>query len=130
LGPDFDFAYQDRAEHHFLGPQAIETSVAIKVPPTYVTNVIEFENAMPSLASVGSNEYANLFRSIIIWGRADYLDVFDKPHFTEWCYRIGFSRPPGQKLSASSFTQCSEYNRTDHDGQECPNPRRSALLFS
>jgi hypothetical protein len=69
---------------------------------------------MPLIDRIGSNDYASTYPSIIVWGRANYLDIFDKPHFTEWCYRIDFSCPDGKKLSPS-FSQLGEYNRTDHD---------------
>jgi hypothetical protein len=115
LGPDFDFAYTDRAERHFLGPKSIETSTFVEIPAIHATKAIAFKCGMPLISSVGTNEYAAIYPSIVIWGRADYLDIFDKPHFIEWCYRTEFSCPDGKKLSAS-FTQCGEYNRTDEDG--------------
>lgn len=51
---------------------------------------------------------------ILIWGRADYEDVFDKPHFVEWCYELRFDMYDGKRLSAT-FIQIGNHNRTDED---------------
>jgi hypothetical protein len=51
---------------------------------------------------------------ILIWGRADYEDVFEQSHFVEWCYELRFDKHDGQKLRAS-FVQIGDYNRTDED---------------
>jgi hypothetical protein len=116
IGP-LEFTYKDQDERHFLGPKSIETSTSIEIPTVYPTNLIRFMCAMPQIDRVGSAEYANFYPWIIVWGRADYLDIFDKPHFTEWCYRIEFACPDGKKLS-TRFTQWGEHNRTDHDAQQ------------
>jgi hypothetical protein len=49
---------------------------------------------------------------ILIWGRADYDDVFGKHHFVEWCYRLRFERHKGERMSAG-FIQWGEHNRSD-----------------
>jgi hypothetical protein len=106
LKPDFTFGYRYPEERHFVGPNSIQTSKSIEMGIGAAMEVIKVECRIP-----GSSISHPL---LIIWGRADYRDVFDKPHFVEWCYRIGFARAPGQKLSAA-FTQWGEYNRTDED---------------
>ena len=49
---------------------------------------------------------------ILIWGRADYEDVFQQKHFVEWCHRLRLSRTGGEKMSAGTF-QWGDYNRSD-----------------
>jgi hypothetical protein len=109
-----EYIYTDPEERHFLGPKAIETSTFIEIPTVYALNSIRLMSGMTPIATIGSNEYASFFPWIIVWGRADYLDIFDRPHFVEWCYRIEFACPEGKKLTAR-FTQWGDYNRTDHD---------------
>jgi hypothetical protein len=47
-----------------------------------------------------------------VWGRADYEDVFGRPHFTKWCYVLRFERHDGEKLRAH-FIQWCDHNSTD-----------------
>jgi hypothetical protein len=50
---------------------------------------------------------------MLIWGRADYEDVFGHPHFIEWCYRIWPSRISDRERLSISFIQWPDYNRSD-----------------
>ena len=49
---------------------------------------------------------------LLVWGRADYEDVFGKSHFTEWCYRIRPERHTNERMTVG-FMQWGDYNRTD-----------------
>ena len=72
LAADFDYPYSRPAMKMLVGPETTEWSAPVEIPRNL------------------ANEAANGTRTIYIWGRVDYLDIFDaaKPHFTEWCYRI------------------------------------------
>lgn len=51
---------------------------------------------------------------VVIWGTANYEDVFGHRHFIEWCYQVRFECHDGRNLRAS-FIQWGDYNRTDDD---------------
>jgi hypothetical protein len=85
----------------FVGPSAVEYSEPFNVNTAFATKIINYGNLHPG-------EEPRMF----VWGRADYRDVFGYEHFTEWCYRIHFDRPPNQKLR-TLFTQWGPHNRTD-----------------
>jgi hypothetical protein len=87
----------------FLGPNAIEPSEVIEMPGAIA--LVDWQ-----LSPSGPEPM------ILIWGRADYEDVFGKKHFIEWCHQLRFSRPDRERLRAS-FTQWREHNRTDEDQQ-------------
>jgi hypothetical protein len=72
LAADFDYPYSRPAMKMLVGPETTEWSAPIEIP----RNI--------------ANEAVNGTRTIYVYGRVDYLDIFDraKPHFTEWCYRV------------------------------------------
>jgi hypothetical protein len=82
-----------------LGPGATETSNDLDLPNA--RTIIDH-----SFSPVGDPPL------YLIWGRADYEDVFGKPHFVEWCYRLRLERHDGKNLRAH-FIQWGNYNRTD-----------------
>ena len=45
----------------------------------------------------------------LIWGQADYEDVFEDKHTTKWCYRVRLDRHDGKKLNAT-FIQWGGHN--------------------
>jgi hypothetical protein len=49
---------------------------------------------------------------MLIWGRANYEDIFNRRHFIEWCYRVRFDRHDGKTISAH-LIQWGDYNRSD-----------------
>jgi hypothetical protein len=51
---------------------------------------------------------------ILIWGRADYEDIFGQKHFVEWCHELRFSRTGGERMRPSTI-QFGKYNRTDDE---------------
>lgn len=85
----------------FLGPQATQPGEVIVIPPAL--KLVDWEmNPVPPEPM------------ILIWGRADYEDVFGRNHFVEWCYRLRFSRPgAATERMRATFIQWREYNRTD-----------------
>ena len=85
----------------FIGPNAIELSEGkdmSRAPQALIDFEIENPVRGPPL--------------ILIWGRAEYEDVFGHPHFVEWCYRLRLERHDGKRIRAH-FIQWGEYNRTD-----------------
>jgi hypothetical protein len=101
IPPDFEFPYRDGPGPLFLAPQAVEPTSYLVIPPAQ------------ALVDWGNNP-AGVEPAILIWGRADYRDVFDKAHFVEWCYWLRFSRPRRGDRMTASFIQWGQYNRTDH----------------
>jgi len=102
LGPvPPDYVYKNPPEPFFLAPKAIEPSVFIEMP------------GVQALVDYGMNPLGDP-PLMFIWGRADYEDIFKRPHFIEWCYCVRLDRHDGKKLRAS-FIQWGEYNRTDED---------------
>lgn len=95
------YEYQIQAVPFFLGPRATEGSWYIEMPPAR------------SLIDYGAFRQGHETR-ILIWGRADYEDVFSKSHFVEWCHELRFDMHDGHTLRAS-FIQTGDYNRTDED---------------
>jgi hypothetical protein len=84
----------------FIAPKAIEPSEFVEM--SAAPQVLVDHQMRP----VGSEPL------VIIWGRADYEDVFGHPHFIEWCYRLRLERHDGKKMRAH-FVQLGSYNRTD-----------------
>jgi hypothetical protein len=94
------FKYRGTPKIFFLAPRAAAQSDVIDIPPAPA--LIDW-----SFHPVGSEPL------ILIWGRADYEDVFGKKHFVEWCYQLRFSRPWRHQRLAASFIQWGDYNRSD-----------------
>jgi hypothetical protein len=82
-----------------LGPGATETSNELELPGAG-------EIISHSFSPVGDPPL------YLIWGRAEYADVFGNQHFVEWCYRLRFERHDGKALRAH-FIQWGNYNRTE-----------------
>lgn len=82
------------------------------VPPqgTEIGDVIEI-TAARSLVDYGLTQKGDE-PSIWIWGRADYRDVFGKPHFVEWFYELTFDAIDGHSLRAR-YLQAGDHNCTD-----------------
>jgi hypothetical protein len=100
LPPDYE--YRDGKQPFFLAPRAIEPSDVIEIPSAMSL----VDNEMHPVRAVAP--------IILIWGRADYEDVFGKTHFVQWCHRLRFERHDGEKMRAG-FIQWGDYNRTDED---------------
>jgi hypothetical protein len=98
---DFDFPYRDPAVVFFLAPQAIEPSPYLEI--STAQQIVAWENNRTGVEPV-----------ILIWGRADYRDVFDAPHFIEWCYKLRLSRPIRSERMTAQFIQWGPYNRSDN----------------
>lgn len=88
------------AQTFFLPPKAVQGGQFIEIPEAraHVTRQLEHIANKPIL---------------LMWGRADYRDIFDRPHFVEWCYQIRFDAHKGEKLNVT-FIQWGEYNRADY----------------
>lgn len=99
--PPPEFAYRNSSQPFFIPPKAVETSAVIEIPTAAA--IVSW-----SMNPVGIEPF------ILIWGRADYEDVFQRKHFVEWCHRLRFSRTGGEKMRASTI-QWGPYNRTDTD---------------
>jgi hypothetical protein len=71
---------------------------------------------MPGLGSLiqGGLPELTIVPLMLIWGRADYDDIFGKSHFIEWCYRVRPENHRGERLRVS-FIQWGNYNRSDED---------------
>jgi hypothetical protein len=100
--PPSEYGYRNDRAPFFLAPMAVEPSEVIEVPTaSAIVNWSWFPIHPPPL--------------ILIWGRADYEDVFGGTHFVEWCYRLRLSRPVHGKTMSAGTTQWGEYNRSDED---------------
>jgi hypothetical protein len=73
---------------------------------------------MPSAAAIvtWSLNPIGLEPPVLIWGRADYEDIFGRSHFVEWCHRLRLDRHDGKNMRAG-FIQWGDYNRSDDDGR-------------
>jgi hypothetical protein len=93
------YVYSSDPEPFFLGPHAIEHSPAIDMP--WAQQIIDYgvhrEGVEPTCW---------------IWGRAEYEDIFGRPHFLEWCYVPRFDAHDGKRLRVT-FIQWGDYNRSD-----------------
>jgi hypothetical protein len=94
-----DYVYRNPPEPFFLAPKAVEPSSLVEMPGAAA--LIDW-----GLQPIGVEPI------VLIWGRADYEDVFRKPHFVQWCHRLRFERHDGKTLRAG-FVQWGEYNRAD-----------------
>jgi hypothetical protein len=102
IGPEYPYRMQPRP--FLLAPKAVEPSDYIDMP------------GAQALVDWSSNPVGDS-PIIFIWGRADYRDVFRRPHFIEWCYQLRVSRPIRQERMSAAFIQWGDYNRTDNDDQ-------------
>jgi hypothetical protein len=97
-----DFSFRASAKSFFVAPQAVVASEIIEMPAA---------NALIR-GGVGIGPPPLM----LMWGRADYEDIFGNPHFVQWCHRIFFERHDGKTLRAHSI-QWGDYNRSDEDMQ-------------
>jgi hypothetical protein len=95
-----DYSYKKPPTQFFVAPQAVERSDVFEIPSARA--IVDW-----SWHPFGDPPL------ILIWGRADYEDIFGRNHFVEWCYRVGFSRPYRRGRISASFTQWGDYNRSD-----------------
>jgi hypothetical protein len=98
--PPAEYEYRSHAQPFFLGPMAVEPSEVVDIPTAAA--IINW-----SMRPLGVEPF------ILIWGRADYEDIFDGKHFVEWCYRLRFSRPIHKERMTAQFIQWGDYNRSD-----------------
>jgi hypothetical protein len=98
--PPHEYNYKTAPEPFFLGPMAAEPSAVIDVPTAAA--IVSW-----SMNPMGVEPF------ILIWGRADYQDIFGVKHFVEWCHRLRVSRPiRSERMQATTF-QWGEHNRSD-----------------
>jgi hypothetical protein len=102
--PD-SFSYRRIPEPFFIPPGGEELSWEMEIPPAQA--IIDW-----SFNPVGPPPW------ILIWGRADYEDVFGRRHILEWCRQLRLDRHDGKRLRAT-FIQWGEYNRSynPHEGR-------------
>jgi hypothetical protein len=98
--PPSEYSYRSKREPFFLAPMAIERGEVIEIPSAAA--IVNW-----SMKPMGLPPF------ILIWGRADYEDVFGTPHFVEWCYRLRLSRPIHKERMTAQFVQWGDYNRSD-----------------
>ena len=104
-GPDWpiiripeSFTYRREPIPFFVSPGGEELSPVIEIPPAHALIDWSFHPVgVPPL--------------ILIWGRADYEDVFGQRHIIEWCRELRLDRHDGVHLRAT-FIQRGEYNRS------------------
>jgi hypothetical protein len=72
--------YRNPEEPFFVAPQSISSGKVIEMPGL---------NALIEDGAAGTRGPIPL---MLIWGRADYEDIFGKSHFVEWCYRVRAER--------------------------------------
>lgn len=99
-----EFTYADQRKSFFLPPKATEQGSFIEIPAA--SEIVG--------QALGKRLQGEPIYRLLIWGRADYEDVFDHPHVLEWCYEIRFDAHKGRGLGVR-FIQWDEYNRTDYD---------------
>lgn len=92
------FTYHLPPQPFFVPAGAVENSESVDIPlaQQIVTDRLIKLPSMPDL-------------QIVIWGRADYQDVFNKHHFIEWCYQIQFSADSLNALRVN-FIRWHEYH--------------------
>jgi hypothetical protein len=95
LPDDFAYPYERPREVMFLGPKMRMPSSSIRISPDEIRRVGE--------------------RSlhIYIWGRADYEDIFEAHHYTQFCYRLSVEVAEGNPFGWRHRTYYGPYNRTD-----------------
>jgi hypothetical protein len=93
------YTYRNPAVPFFLGPQDVQHSDVVEIPPAMA--IVDWEMS-------GRKDAEPM---IWIWGRADYRDAFGEPHFLEWCYKLRFERHRKERMTAG-FIQWGEHNRS------------------
>ena len=96
-----EYTYRNDSRAFFIAPGATEVGDIIEVPEARVQ--VDF-----GLTQFGEPP------PVLIWGRADYKDIFDKTHFVEWSYLLRMSAP-NNKLCVG-FIQLASHNRSDENG--------------
>ncbi|MGO9006429.1 MAG: hypothetical protein ACLQIQ_17315 [Beijerinckiaceae bacterium] len=96
----FLYKYPNPPQSLFIAPKSVET-----------TEFIDMSASPRILVEFGFNPVGSE-PLLLIWGRADYEDIFGHAHFIEWCYRLRMDRHDGKKLRAQ-FIQWGEHNRSD-----------------
>ena len=94
------YEYRNSKQPFFLAPRAIEPSDFIQI------------NAGQSIIDYEMYPHRGVAPIILIWGRADYEDIFGNPHHVRWCHQLRFERHDGQKMRAG-FIQWGNYNGTE-----------------
>jgi hypothetical protein len=118
-GSPTEFSYKWGPESFFIAPNAIEPSGVIEIPPA--------QSLVDHHAFGGTGPEPR----ILIWGRADYEDIFGKPHFVEWCRQLRFERHKQKTELRASFIQWGEHNRTDEsEDRPCGIMRWLAFLWA
>ncbi len=96
-------SYRREWQRFFVAPKSSETSEFIEMPGL---------GALIRGGAVGTVVQMPLR---LIWGIAEYDDVFGKKHSLRWCYRIRPSRPvPGEGIKIS-FIQWGDYNASNDE---------------
>ncbi len=55
-------------------------------------------------------------KTIFVYGEADYFDIFDKRHRTQFCFQnSGVSITPDMKIASYDFAKCEKYDCADKD---------------
>lgn len=93
------YTYRNPAVPFFLGPQDVQHSDVVEIPPAMA--IVDWEMS-------GRKDAEPM---IWIWGRADYRDAFGEPHFLEWCYKLRFERHRKERMTAG-FIQWGQHNRS------------------
>ncbi|MGH6872967.1 MAG: hypothetical protein ACREHE_15835 [Rhizomicrobium sp.] len=92
-------SYRYAWQTFFVAPNSVEPSEFIEMPGL---------NALIQNGFAGTVTHPAPRR--LIWGTAEYNDIFGTKHWLRWCYRIRASRPnPGQGLKIS-LIQWGDYN--------------------
>ena len=107
------YLYGNSLKPFFIAPKAIESSTFIDIQTQGVRGLINHENSTEAdPIPHGIAPPVLVDPKLLIWGRADYKDVFGHAHFTEWCREVRFERHDGKKLCAG-FIQWGDYNRSN-----------------
>jgi hypothetical protein len=94
-----EYVYKTDPQKVFLAPNSTELGEVIEIPS--IKALVDF-----GLTKIGVEPM------VLIWGRADYEDIFGTPHYVKWCYRIRLENHKGEGLRAG-FIQWGNYNRSD-----------------
>ncbi|HEY0257959.1 MAG TPA: hypothetical protein VGC39_10990 [Candidatus Methylacidiphilales bacterium] len=103
-----EYAYNGEPVPFFVAPYATERSEIFEMPG--VGSLVEH-----GLGTVVGKDATITWGEeplFLIWGRADYDDVFGRRLFVQLCYRLRLDAHDGKKLRAT-FIQWGDYNRTD-----------------
>lgn len=100
-----DYSFKEEPQSFFIAPHATAGSEFVEIPSARDLIIAE---TYPVKMKPGKE------LKVLIWGRADYTDIFGFSHFTEWCYRVRFDAHKGKGLGIN-FIQWGDYNRTDNE---------------